>query len=144
MNHQNPIVEDYKLLVVFKHIGLKLLQHVKDQLAKQPYAFIFKDVALPEPHELRFSYLGYPFSTRIEAFFNFSRMPKTASIATYHAALQKEPEEIVRYSFDLDFVINDVYTLENFAEYYLIEFHENLKKTFSEHHTPFLIRIGER
>lgn len=145
MNYENPLVADYKLLVVFRNMGSKLLQQLKEHLLKPPYNSLFKDVVLTNQHDLLFTYLGHAFSTRIEVFFNYSRMPKSAFIATYPAQPQaKLTEEMIRYSFDLDYMINDMYTLDDFAEYYIIEFHQNLKKTFSEHHMPFPVRITEK
>ena len=145
MNYQNPIVEDYKLLLVFRNIGLKLIQQLRELIRKPPYNMLFKELAVTGQNELAFSYLEHNFTTQIELFFNHSRMPKTASITTYNRhAGKKEPEEIIRYSFDLDYNVNDIYTLENFAEYYLIEFHQNVKKSFSDNHSPFTIRITDK
>jgi hypothetical protein len=70
-------------------------------------------------------------------------MPKSAFLTTYYfPENSKNREEIIRYGFDLDYSINNIYTINNFAEYYLIEFHENVKKSFSDNHTAFSIRIS--
>lgn len=143
MNRVNPIVEDYKLLLVFKNVGLQLLQQVKTTMNTPPYGAFFKDITLNEQNELLFTYLHQNFKTGLDVFFNHSRMPKSALLATYwlRPGSPTGSEEIVSYSFDLDYNINDIYTLNNFAEHYLIEFHQNLKKCFSEHHIPFSIKL---
>jgi hypothetical protein len=143
MNRLNPIVEDYKLFVVFKNIGLQLLQQLRMQMSMPPYSNFFRDVAITEQNELLFSYLQQHFKTGIELFFNHSRMPKSALLATYWLRSDRtaKNEEIISYSFDLNYQINDIYALADFAEHYLIEFHQNLKKSFSEHHIPFAIRM---
>lgn len=146
MNRDNPITEDYKLLLVFRNIGLKLLQHLKEVMYRPPYNSLFKEMTVAGKSETGFSYLEHNFITGIELFFNHSRMPRSAFIATYylHPERGKEREEIVRYSFDLDYNVNDIYTPEDFAEHYLIEFHQNLKKHFSDRHDPFPIRISDK
>ena len=143
MNHLNPIVEDYKLMLVFKNIGLQLLQQLKTQMGAPPYNNFFRDFTVTEHNELNFSYLQQNFTTGIELFFNHNRMPKTALIATYwlRPGNAAKSEEIISYAFDLNYQVNDIYTLSDFAEHYLIEFHQNLKKSFSEHHIPFAIRM---
>jgi hypothetical protein len=146
MNRLNPITEDYKLLLVFRNIGVQLLQRLKEVIGKPPYAPLFKERPATGKNEIGFSYLEHQFSTGIELFFEYSRMPRSAFIATYslHPERGKDSEEIVRYSFDLDYTINGIYNLEDFAEYYLIDFHENLKKQFSDRHDPFPIRISDK
>ena len=146
MNRENPITEDYKLLLVFRNIGAKLLQRLKEVMYRPPYGSLFKETAVAGKGETGFSYLDHNFITGIELFFNHSRMPRSAFLATYylHPERGKEREEIVRYSFDLDYNVNDIYTPEDFAEPYLIEFHQNLKKHFSDRHDPFPIRISDK
>ncbi len=146
MNHQNPITEDYSLLLVFRNIGVKLLQRLKEAMAKPPYNAFFKETPAAGKAEIQFLYLEHQFITGIELFFDGSRMPKTASVATYYVHPQKgkDREEIVRYAFDLGVTVNDIYTADDFAGHYLIEFHQNLKRQFSDRHDPFAIRIGDR
>ena len=143
MNRLNPIVEDYKLLLVFRNIGLQLLLQLKTQMGTIPYSNFFRDITITEQNELYFSYLQQNFKTGIELYFNHSRMPKTARMTTYWLRPEQNPqnEEIISYAFDLNYGVNDIYTLDDFAEQYLIEFHQNLKKSFSEHHIPFAIRM---
>ena len=142
MNRLNPITEDYKLLLVFRNMGIKVLQQLRAVMQEPAYVPLFKNLALTEQNELSFSYLDYNFKTTIELYFNHSKMPKSALLTTYYyPGNTKNREEIVRYSFDLDYRINDIYTLDDFAEYYLIEFHQNLKKSFSDNHDPFAVRI---
>src|SRR3990170_2782957 len=62
MNRLNPITEDHKLLLVFRNIGLKLLQQLRDAMYRSPYNSFFKDVPAAS-HEARFSYLGHQFTT---------------------------------------------------------------------------------
>lgn len=146
MNRINPITEDYKLLLVFKNIGLKLVQQVKVCMSSQPYNSFFKEVTMTEQHELRFSYFNHKFKTGIELFFNHSKMPKSAFLATYYlpAETEKSKEEIVSYAFDMEYNINDIYTFDDFADYYLIEFHQNLKKCFSDNHIPFTLKSNSK
>jgi hypothetical protein len=144
MNRQNPITEDYKLLLVFRNIGIKLLQQLREAMYRPPYNTFFKEVPAA-PHEIRFSYLGHQFTTAVELFFNHSKMPKTAFVATYLLSENGTArEEIIQYSFDLGYNINGIYKLDDFAEFYLIEFHENLKKSFSDHHHPFPLRVTDK
>ncbi len=143
MKWQNPIVEDYKLFLVFSNMGHKMLQQLKMAMSTPLYSPYFKDVVLTDQNELFFTYLDHSFRTGLEVFFNHSRMPRSALVATYR--LQKntqEEEEIISYAYDLNYNINSIYTPENFAEYYLIEFHQNLKKCFSDNHHPFRIKIN--
>jgi hypothetical protein len=144
MNWQNPIVEDHKLFLVFKNIGLQILQQLKVTLTGELYSNYFKDTVVTEKNELLFTYLDHNFKTQLEVFFNHSKMPQFAFIATYYLRPEKfkDPLEIVSYAFDLNYNINKIYTLQDFAEYYLIEFHQNLKKSFSDEHTPFPIRMN--
>jgi hypothetical protein len=144
MNWQNPIIEDHKLFLVFKNMGLKILQQLKVILNGDLYSTYFKEIILTEKNELLFTYLDHNFKTQLEVFFNHSKMPQFASFTTYYLRPErfKDPLEIVSYAFDLNYNINKIYTLQDFAEYYLIEFHQNLKKSFSEDHTPFSIRIN--
>lgn len=146
MDHLNPIIEDYKLLTVFKNIGQQLLQQVKGAMSAPPYTNFFKEITLTEQNELHFSYLQHHFKTQIEVFFNHSKMPKSAFIATYHLPQDKGKDvgEIISYAFNLDYTINGIYTFDDFAAYYLIEFHQNLKKSFSDNDAPFAIKgIGK-
>lgn len=140
----NPILEDYKLLVVYRNIGSKLLLQLKVVMSAPPYAAYFKSLNLTDTNELYFTYLHYRFKTALEAFFDYSKMPKTAVLTTYQLREPLEPEEIVSYSFDLDYNVNTIYTLETFAEHYLIDFHQNLKKSFSENHVPFAIKLNDK
>src|SRR6476646_3668600 len=142
MHRLNPILEDYKLLIVFRNVGLKLVQQLKATMSTAPYNTLYRDISLTDQNELLFSYLHHSFKTGIEIYFNHSKMPKSALLATYYLATgKKEAEEIISHSFDLDYRVNDVYTLEDFAEPYLIEFHQNLKKSFSDNHVPLAIRL---
>lgn len=144
MNEANPMLDDYKLLVVFKNIGLKLIQEVKVAMSRPPYNGLFKCSGVTEQNEMLFSYLEQPFKLQIEVFFNQTRMPKTAQLTSYFLQPDKTKrnEEIIRYTYDLDYNVNDIYTLDNFASHYLIEFHQNVKKTFSDNHVPFGIRFS--
>jgi hypothetical protein len=146
MSWLNPIIEDYKLLLVFRNMGLKMLQQLGTEMEGKTYNPFFKNVSFTEKNELFFSYLEHNFKTQIELFFNHSKMPKSAVIATYHLQQHsaKGPEEVISYAFDLNYNINNIYTLENFAENYLIEFHQNLKKNFSDNHMPFPINISSK
>lgn len=139
----NPIIDDYKLLLVFKNMGTKLLLEVKNLMGKQPYNAVFKAGEITQQNEMFFAYLDYNFRIGIELFFNHTRMPKSALLATYYLSSEKggAKEEIISYAFDLDYVVNDIYTLDNFAEHYLVEFHQNVKKSFSDSHTPFSIKL---
>lgn len=142
MHRSNPIIEDYKLLLVFRNVGLQLLQQLKAVMSSAPYSQYFKDITINEQNELHFSYLHYHFKTGIEVYFNHSKMPKSALLATYYwQPGAKAADEIVSYGFDLDYQVHDIYTLKDFAEPYLIEFHQNLKKTFSDNHIPLALRL---
>lgn len=142
MQRLNPIIEDYKLLLVFRNVGVQLLQQLKAVMSNTTYHRFFKDLSITDQNELSFSYLHHSFKTRIEIFFNHSRLPKSAVLATYYLYPGKsEPDEIVSYSFDVSYQVNDIYTANDFAEPYLIEFHQNLKKTFSDYHIPLAIRL---
>jgi hypothetical protein len=143
MNRLNPITEDYKLLLVFRNMGTHVLQQLRKMMQEPAYNTLFRNIVLTEQNELSFTYLDNSFKTGIELYFNHSKMPKSAFLTTYyHPDNAQGREEIVRYSFDLDYRINDIYTIEDFAEYYLIEFHQNLKKSFSDNHLPFTVRVS--
>lgn len=144
MHRLNPILEDYKLLLVYRNIGIKLLQQLKAEMTAPPYAPFFKNINLTDINELYFTYLQNNFKTGIEIFFEYSKMPKTAALATYYLHEPLAAEEIVSYAFDLDYNVNDIYDLDTFAEHYLIDFHQNLKKSFSEHHRPFTIKLNDK
>lgn len=146
MNHPNPILEDYQLFVVFRNIGLKMLQQIQAVMSAPPYNTLFKTTAVTTQNELPFTYLEHRFKTQIEVFFNHSLMPKSAFLATYYldTDTKKNPEEIISYTFELDYTVHDIYTLEDFAEHYLIEFHQNIKKTFSDNHLAFAIKLNGR
>ena len=144
MNHLNPILEDYRLLVVYRNIGVELLQQLKTTMMAPPYAVFFKNININESNELHFSYLQYNFKTGIELFFDYSKLPKTALLATYYLNGQTTAEEIVSYTFDLNYNVNDIYALSDFAGHYLVDFHQNIKKTFSEHHWPFTIKFTDK
>jgi len=142
MSRLNPIIEDYKLLLVFRNVGLQLLQQLKAVMSSPPYSPYFKNLTITDQNELLFTYLQHPFRTGIAVYFNHSRLPKSAQIATYYTPEGKSgPEEIVSYGFDLNYQVNDVYALKDFGEPYLIEFHQNLKKTFSDLHIPLALRL---
>src|SRR6059036_3114823 len=119
MQRSNPIIEDYKLLLVFRNVGLKLLQQLKGLMSTLPYSNFFKDVSLTDQNELLFSYLHHTFKTGIEIYFNHHHMPKSALLATYYSHPgKKEADEIVSYGFSLNYQVNDVYTIDDFAEPY--------------------------
>jgi hypothetical protein len=143
MNRLNPITEDYKLLLVFRNMGTQVLQQVRKIMQEPIYSSLFRNLVLTEQNELCFTYLDHSFKTVIELYFNHTKMPKSAFLTTYyHSENKKDREEIIRYGLDLDYSINNIYTINNFAEFYLIEFHQNVKKSFSDNHTPFSIRIS--
>ena len=143
MSHPNPIFADYKSLLVFQNMGRRLLQQLAAAMNEPAYATFFKNIKSPHPNELTFTYLNLSFKTRIELFFRNDKLPDHAFIATYYIPEQpfKEEQEIVSYSFDLKYNVNDIYTEENFAGYYLIDFHQNLKKYYSDEHKPFPIKM---
>jgi len=142
MNHSNPIFADHKSLLVFRSMGRKLLQQLAIVMSDEAYASLFKNVKSLHPNELTFTYLDLPFKTRIELFFRNDKLPDHAFIATYHMPEQpfKEEQEIISYSFDLKYNVNDIFTEEDFAGHYLIDFHQHLKKYYSDEHKPFPIR----
>jgi hypothetical protein len=143
MNRLNPITEDYKLLLVFRNMGAHVLQQLRKVMQEPVYSPLFRNLALTEQNELDFTYLDHHFKTGIELYFNHTKMPKSAFLTTYYYPENtKDRAEIIRYDLDLDYSINNIYTINNFAEYYLIELHENVKKSFSDNHTPFSIRIS--
>jgi len=144
MNHYNPILEDHKSLFVFRNMGLKLLQQLRSVMCEQTYSPFFKNVSTIGQNELTFTYLGQSFKTRIELLFRNDKMPDHAFIATYHIPEEKfkEEQEIVSYSFDLRYNVNDIFSQEDFADHYLIDFHQNLKKYYSDDNKPFPIKVN--
>lgn len=142
MTNSNPIFEDHKQLTVLKKIGLKLLQQLKVAMAEQPYASYFKIANTTEPHRIAFTYLSLPFTTRLELFFNNTRLPAMALLSTYLLPdeTSTEPSEIISYVYDLKYTVNHIYTSEDFAVPYLIELHQNLKKHYSDEHKPFPLK----
>jgi hypothetical protein len=145
MNRLNPITEDYKLLLVFRNMGTQVLQQVRKVMQEPVYSPLFRNLSLTEQNELCFTYLGHSFKTGIELYFNHTKMPKSAFLTTYYYPENtKDREEIIRYGLDLDYTINNIYNVNNFAEHYLIEFHQNIKKSFSDNHAPFSIRISAK
>ena len=146
MHHQNPIFEDAQLILVFRNIGVQLLQKITAVMSAPPYNTLFRTAAISGQNELPFTYLDHAFKMQIEVHFNHTRMPKSAFLTTYHvdASHKNGREEIISYAFDLDYTVNDIYTLETFAEHYLIEFHQNVKKSFSDNHMAFQIKLNGR
>ena len=142
MKDNNPIIEDHKQLTVLKKIGLELLQQLKAAMAEQPYASYFKNINTTEPNSITFTYLGLPFTTRLELFFNNTRLPAMALLSTYLLPDEKSssPAEIVGYAYDMKYTVNHIYTSEDFAVPYLIELHQNLKKHYSDEHKPFPLK----
>ena len=144
MSSSNPIVDDYKRLQIFNQIGIKLLQQLKTVLSKPPYNQYFKSLITTEKNEMIFTYWDQHFKTRVELFFKNNKMPTVAFLATYYIpeGSVSTTEEIISYPFDIAYNINNIYSLEDFAEPYAIEFHENLKKTFSDNHLPLPVRMS--
>lgn len=146
MERSNPILADYKSLLVFRNIGRELLHKLETTMCEPTYAPFFKNVLQTPANELTFTYLGFTFITRIELFFQNDRMPGQAYITTYIIQLQpyQQEQEIISYSFDLNYTVSDIFTEKDFAFHYLIDFHQQLKKHYSDEHKPFPIRIMER
>jgi hypothetical protein len=146
MHHQNPIFEDVQLLQVFRNVGVQLLQQVTAVMSAPPFNTLFKAALLTGQNELPFTYLDHTFKMQIEVLFNHTRMPKSALLTTYHvdAMYKNGREEIISYAFDLDYTVNGIYTRETFAEHYLIEFHQNVKKSFSDNNMAFQIKLTGR
>lgn len=145
MNTFNPIADDLKLLTVYRNIGLQLLQQLRKTMITPTYTVVCKPAVVNEDNVLPFTWLKYSFQTRIDVFFEGARLPKTALLATYlmPTANGKE-EEIVSYDFTIDLNINSIFTIQDFAEPYLIDFHQNLKKVFSDNHNPFVLKFNDK
>ncbi len=136
------MINDYKRLMVFKDIGIKLLNQLKEAMSGNAYAVFFKKISISEQKELLFTYMGQQFVVRIELYFDNTAMPGEAYMATYHIPEEKfrDYEEIVSYSFDMNYTVSRMFTSENFAEPYLADFHQNLKLHYAQHNKPFPIR----
>ena len=144
--HTTELLNDCKKLLVFKNIGIKLLNKLKATLADSPYSGFFKNISTTDQNELLFSYLGQNFKIRIELYFNNEAIPNQAYLTTYRLPEQqlRNDEEIISYPFNLDYTVNYGFTIDDFAVNYISDFHQKLKQHYSESHKPFPIRINDK
>ncbi len=138
----SDLLNDSKRLLVFKNMGLKLLNKLRSTLVEGPYVSLFKNISTTDQNEVLFTYLGHNFRIQIEMYFSNDAIPNQAYLTTYRLPEQqfRNEEEILSYPFNLDYTVNYGFTIDNFAPNYILDFHQKLKQHYSESHKPFPIR----